>query len=536
MHVKKDYIAVVDLGSNSFNLILAKNEGIFRPVIKRFNITVQLAKYLGEDNILSAQGISQCCKSLQAIQQFIKPLGNNVEVRANATYTIRSTKNRAELLASIAKVFPHPVNIITGEQEAAKIFKGISLSNPIKEKFLAIDIGGGSTEIIFANNLEPVYLTSQNIGCVSLSQKFFSDGKVLTERFEQAYQYAMQVLAPIKLEAAKYGYLNPKIAFGSSGTVKNSLLLVKTQFKEVEKLLQAYLDDAPNKPNVPNTAIHRKFVANQLQTIAKFKLQTRSRNSLTIANLQMIKQLVLVWSTTHELIEFGYDASGRNVLLGGLAVLLALFDTFEIKAISYSDTALREGVLYQELDHQQLFNLKQLTLSNLQQRYNVDPFVLDAFTANSYALAQQNNLPYTTDQIRCFCLFVLLGLFIEDDAYIKHSQYIFKATQLYGFTHKELVEIERLLNAYANFTNKAITPLTQLAVYMIISYFFISSNFDTLVTNGKIRMNYNNREQLTIYVAPELYEQNAYVKETFARMQSKYLKRKFTLHIETLPT
>ncbi|RIY32271.1 Ppx/GppA phosphatase family protein [Psittacicella gerlachiana] len=527
------YIAVIDLGSNSFNLIIARRFGLSRPIIKRFNITVQLARYLTQDNILLPEGITRCCNALKSIQEFISHFGNDIEVRANATYTIRSTVNKSELLNEIAKVFPHKINILSGIEEARTIFQGIALSNPIADPFIAVDIGGGSTEIILSHDLKPQFLTSKNLGCVSFTQKFFANGIISKEQFTQAYDSACEIFAQELDNDIVPNYIGCEIAVGSSGTIKNTLLRVKNGLKDVEKRLTNLLDT----PHTNHDLYNAELINELLEQVKAFRIKYTGQDFLTEESLDDLLALILKHTSASQLVYHGFDASGRLVLVGGLAILKALFTTFKFKKLSYSDSALREGVLYADKGGDLFKQIRILTINNLRRKFQLENKQFNSFHRQAVALIQkdkflQQNFSY--QDIFNYCVFMLVGTSISDEDFVNHSKYILDHTTLYGFAQQEKEQIFKFTQALVSNSCNFNDHISRLALLMELAYQFTFSTFNNLLKEGLINIDFSHTDgtidKLIVNIKSDTNQNNPYIANNFTRI-SKILD-KYNLNIE----
>ena len=154
--------AILDLGSNTFNLLIAKNDKICSHIENK-KISVKLLKNNIDNSIdKSAQerGIDALSKHIKTIKKH-----NIKEAYAFATSAIRSSSNKQEYINKIKQQTGLIINVINGEKEAELIAIGVrSNLNLEKNKHLLMDIGGGSTEFIITNNkkrgyIKPLYLS-----------------------------------------------------------------------------------------------------------------------------------------------------------------------------------------------------------------------------------------------------------------------------------------------------------------------------------------------------------------------------------------
>ena len=174
-------VAAVDLGSNSFHMIVARLQGGALRVLDSIREPVRLAEGLGARHQLSVDAQWRALACLRRFGQRLRDLDSQ-DVRAVGTNTFRAADNADEFLAQAEQALGHPIDIISGDEEARLIYLGVARSLSSDEgRRLVVDIGGGSTELIIGQQLEAQRMNSFYMGCVSLSQQFFADGFVRGE-------------------------------------------------------------------------------------------------------------------------------------------------------------------------------------------------------------------------------------------------------------------------------------------------------------------------------------------------------------------
>jgi exopolyphosphatase/guanosine-5'-triphosphate,3'-diphosphate pyrophosphatase len=173
-----DVLAAVDLGSNSFHLVVAQYRNGQLVVIDRLRDPVQLAAGLDEDGRLDKEVVVRALACLKRFGQRISDMHASA-VRVVGTSALRRARRRQVFLERARDALGHPVEIVAGREEARLIYAGVWQSLPVDGgNRLVIDIGGGSTELIVGRGARPLELESLNLGCVVVSQKYFSDGKL----------------------------------------------------------------------------------------------------------------------------------------------------------------------------------------------------------------------------------------------------------------------------------------------------------------------------------------------------------------------
>lgn len=389
-------IAAIDLGSNSFHMIVARIVNGSIQILSRLKQKVQLAKGLDENNVLDQEAITRgvnCLALFGERLQGFKP--ENVSVVG--TYTLRSAVNNDEFLRQAQAVFPFPINIIAGETEAKMIYAGVSHTQPESGRKLVVDIGGGSTEMIIGDNFDPVIANSRNMGCVSFAKHFFANGEITLQRFEQARQTALARIADL---AEQYKSLNWQHVLGSSGTIKT-----------VHQVIAATLD--------PDGVI-------------------------TAGRLDFLIERTLKFSHFDELKIPGLNDERADVFVPGLAILSAVFDTFDIAQMRYSDGALREGVMYGLDKNFQVMNIRQRTAEGLAEQFNIDRPQAERVSKSAVRLAQQfqdwqaSEFAEEMEEILLWAaLLHEVGIVINHKNLQKHSAYILSNMELPGFDKEQ---------------------------------------------------------------------------------------------------
>jgi len=212
-----DLIAAVDLGSNSFHMVIAQEfQGEIRTIEKRGQ-KVQLGAGLDSAGILSEEAQQRGIDCLREFGQRLQGMdGSRISVLA--TNALRAARNRKEFISRAEEVLGYPIEVIAGREEARLIYLGVShtLADDAGKR-LVVDIGGGSTEFIIGERFEPLALESLHMGCVSFTRRFFPDGAITEERFNDAVSAASQELLNIESNYKKLGWVN---VVGSSGTIR----------------------------------------------------------------------------------------------------------------------------------------------------------------------------------------------------------------------------------------------------------------------------------------------------------------------------
>lgn len=400
--------AAIDLGSNSFHMIVARIVNGSIQVLSRLKRRVRLAEGLDENNLLSQEAIDRGIACLGLFAKRLKGFSPE-NVKVVGTYTLRRAVNNGEFLAQAEKVFPFPIQIITGQEEARLIYAGVSHTQAQKGQKFVVDIGGGSTEMSIGEGFTPIRAESRHMGCVSFAKRFFPNGELTRERFDSAYHTAMEKIEDLGWEYRKLGW---KYVFGSSGTIKT-----------VSKVLTANGYDG---------------------VITEARLQSLLENCLQFSNLKHIQLKGLL-------------EERADVLVPGIAILLALFHTFHIQSMRYSDGALREGVMYGWEQRFQVGDIRQRTAEALAEQYDIDQQQAQRVKQTALRLFEQVHTWKNKRQIkelRSLLMWAALlhevGISINHKGVHRHSAYIIANSDLPGFDPEQQHLLALLMRFHLN--------------------------------------------------------------------------------------
>ncbi|WP_409440304.1 guanosine pentaphosphatase [Psychromonas sp. GE-S-Ul-11] len=298
---------IIDLGSNSFHMLTVSKQGNGFNVVSKHKQKVRLAAGLNGDKQLDQTTMQRgwaCLENFRLLLDQIKP----VTVLITATAALRIAVNSEEFIKVAEKILGHPINLISGVQEAKTIFKGVSYTEQTDKKLLVIDIGGASTELVLGQGNHVHIANSLNIGCVTWLSHYFADQQLNKYNFNNAINAARQVISTVKTQYSAFDW---ELTLGASGTIQ---------------------------------AVNEVNQAQQLSDSLSFEL------------LQQIKQQCIACKTIEQLDIVGLEASRAPVFASGLAILIALFESLNIQQMQLSNGALREGLISMMFNNQSEFN------------------------------------------------------------------------------------------------------------------------------------------------------------------------------------
>lgn len=403
-------IAAVDLGSNSFHMVVARVVGEGLQIVSRHKQRVRLAAGLDDQHRLSDEAIS---RGVECLAMFAERLnGLDMEnVRIAATHTLRQARNVDTFIKRARQVLPYPIEIISGEEEARLIYMGVSHTQQNVGRKLVIDIGGGSTELVIGDNFEPALVNSKRVGCVSYNERFFPKGNITPKQFAAAQLATQQKLESL---ASQYRQAGWQVALGASGTIK-----------AIREVIIGLGDE--------DGIITRKRLDNLIEKLLKFK----TSDSIDLPGLSVDRQPVFV---------------------AGVAILSGIFDALAIESMRFSDGALREGLLYEMEDRFQRTDIRGRTTDDMAARYNIDlshARRVQHTAAYFYAQAEPDKGSKKAELAGLLNWAALLhevGLSIGYPGYHKHSAYILRNTNLPGFNQEQ----QTVLATLARFHRKAL--------------------------------------------------------------------------------
>ena len=389
-------IAAVDLGSNSFHMIVGELRHGQLQVLDRLRETVRLAEGLSPSGDLKPDARARAVSCLARFGERLRDIGAD-NVRAAGTSAIRRAREDSTFMAEAESALGHPIEIISGIEEARLIYKGVSHSLPPAEGIrLVMDIGGGSTELILGKGAEPQTLESLHLGCVSMTEKFFPDGLLTREAFAEARLAARLELRPVKAFFRGIGEVE---AIGTSGTIRAT--------EDIARELG--YSEAGLTPKVIDKLIDKAL---EFDSIAELSLPTLS------------ERRAQVWP-------------------GGLSILAELMNVLHIETLKVSDGALREGLLYDLLGRLQHEDARERTVQAMAARYHVDADQAGRVAHLARELREQCRETWKLGSdlaglsLDWAARLHEIGLDISHDGFHRHGAYIAEWADMPGFPRAE---------------------------------------------------------------------------------------------------
>lgn len=429
-----ELLAAIDLGSNSFHMVIARVvQGEIRP-IEKLGEKVQLASGVDRLGYLNEAAQQRALECLERFAQRISGMPQHT-VQIVGTNALREARNAMDFIRKAEQVIGYPIEVISGREEARLIYLGVShtLADDAGRR-LVVDIGGGSTEFIIGERFEARALESMHMGCVSYRDRFFPDGRIGRAQFDRAVTQAAMELQVIQRQFHSLGWSS---CVGSSGTIK---------------------------------AVEQVLVNNAL-----------SVEGITQEGLRELKQRVLDLGHCELLEKLGVRKDRVNIFPSGLAILVAIFEVLRIQRMAFCDGALREGVLYDMLGRSQHENVRERTINAMAERYHVDRQHAEAVEATAlHALRQVAwdwglQAPIYADLLRWACRLHEVGLAISHSQFHKHGAYLIQYSDLAGFTRQAQQALAVLVRGhrrkfsdsiFAEFPSDKAEPLKHLCILL----------------------------------------------------------------------
>ncbi len=391
-----DLLAAIDLGSNSFHMVVARYVLGQLRVVDRIRDMVRLAEGLDGKGGLDPVVLRRALVSLEKFGQRLREIPPQ-RVRVIATNTVRQLAMPQVFLLPAETALGHAIEVVSGREEARLVYLGVANAQPPNpgELRLVIDIGGGSTECIIGSGMEAIERESLQAGCVASTRRFFPDGKLSRKRWNKALT---EVAAEFQQFSNTYRALGWHEALGSSGT---------------------------------NKAIGDICAAMKL-----------TKGAVTAQALPQVRDRLLQAETIDQIDLPGLSAERKPIIAGGLLVLEAAFGVLGLERMAVSKAALREGVLVDMLGRGGADDPRDASVAALMQRYGIDPAqaarvqqtalsLFDQVAAEWHLPAEARAMLSRAAQLH------ELGLAIAHSQYHVHGAYVLEHSDISGFSQQE---------------------------------------------------------------------------------------------------
>ncbi len=388
------HVAAVDLGSNSFHMIVMQLSDGRLQLVDKIKESIRLATGLDSKNRLSEDSMNRALECLSRFGQRLRDMPKG-SVRIVGTNTLRKAKNSTEFLIRAEEAIGHPIDIISGREEARLIYLGVSHSlEDDNNRRLVMDIGGGSTEFILGHHFKPRKMESLHMGCVVFSDKFFKKGKIDSNSMAKAELAALMELETIEKTYRKLGW---ETAIGASGTI---------------------------------LAIRNVVIA-----------QGWSENGITRPALNKLSDYLIDVGHIDNISLQGLAQDRVAIFPGGVAILAATFKSLKIDRMFISDGALREGAIYDLLGRIRKEDVREGTVETLEQHYRINTEQANRVEKSVLGFFKQSKkiwkLRDYEQQLHWAARLHEIGTTISYTLYHKHGYYLLSNLDMPGFSRHD---------------------------------------------------------------------------------------------------
>ncbi len=408
-------LAALDIGTNSFHLVVARLLDNGYEVVTREKETVRLGHGGGDMKEMSADAMDRGISSLRRMQRIAASHG--ATVRAVATSAVREAENADVFLTRAKREAKIDIEVISGLEEARLIHLGVLQAVPVfDQRVLLVDIGGGSTEVLVGERGETLAARSFKLGAVRLTDRFFPGGATSSESVSECRSYTRSILATFEREVEDLGF---DVAVVSSGTAET-----------IARMVHAARDDTD--------------------------LHTFNRFEFTVTELQSIVEALAKKKSSEDRRSIpGLDPTRADIIVAGALVLESIADIYGIKSFVFSEAALREGVLLDTIARLQggalhhLRDVSRRSIRALAERCDDDlthsahvaALALQLFDATESVHGLSTD---AREYLEAGALLANVGLVISHSKHHLHSYYVIRNSELTGLTDAEIEIIAQI--------------------------------------------------------------------------------------------
>ncbi|MDO4709332.1 MAG: exopolyphosphatase [Pseudomonadota bacterium] len=399
-----DLMAAIDLGSNSFHMIVARYvQGQIR-VVDRIREMVRMADGLDARGGLSAQVRERALQCLARFGERIRDIPPE-RVRAIATNTVRQLHDAQAFLTPAEAALGHAIEVVAGREEARLVYLGVASAQPTEpgQRRLVMDIGGGSTECIIGTGLDAIERESLQMGCVASTRRFFPNGKLSRKKWQQALT---EIAAEFQQFALHYRNIGWHDVVGSSGTIK-AIGKICTEMK-------------------------------------------LTKGAITAEALPRVRERLLQAQTIAEIDLPGLSSERQPVIAGGILILEAAFSVLHIERMTVSRAAMREGILYDMIGRGSGDDPRDAAIDLMMARYAVDEAQAERVEATAMQLFDQVAASWALEaedraKLGWAAWLHEIGLAVAHSQHHVHGAYLLEHSDIPGFTRQQQQVLSVLL-------------------------------------------------------------------------------------------
>ncbi|GAK18897.1 LOW QUALITY PROTEIN: guanosine-5'-triphosphate,3'-diphosphate pyrophosphatase [Vibrio sp. JCM 19053] len=396
--------AAIDLGSNSFHMLVVRHIDGSVQTMAKIKRKVRLAAGLDEHNSLSMEAMQRGWDCLSLFAERLQDIPKQ-NIRIVGTATLRTATNVDVFLEKANQILGQPIEVITGEEEAATIYKGVAHTSGGSGRRLVVDIGGASTELIIGEGFEAKALTSLKMGCVTWLETSLKIRQLNARNFDAAIEGAKQTIQPILERYTEIGW---DVCVGASGTV---------------------------------------------QALQEIMLAQGMDEVITHSKLKRLQKQAMLADHLEELDIEGLTLERALVFPSGLSILIAVFELLEIDAMTLAGGALREGLVYEMVEELRQEDIRARTIASVQNRYQLDHQYGEQVASLAHTLLQQAGGDEWITELRARyysrppqnCMKLALSISKKGG---EHSAYLLQNLDLPGYTRAQKFFIGEVARRY----------------------------------------------------------------------------------------
>jgi exopolyphosphatase/guanosine-5'-triphosphate,3'-diphosphate pyrophosphatase len=397
--------AAIDLGSNSFHMLVVRHVDGSVQTMAKIKRKVRLAAGLNEKNDLSTEAMQRGWDCLSLFAERLQDIPPE-NIRIVGTATLRTASNASIFLEKANQILGYNINVISGEEEAGTIYKGVAHTSGGLGRRLVVDIGGASTELIIGEGFDAKALSSLKMGCVTWLERHFKDRQLNEHNFSKAIKAAKETLQPILEQYTEIGW---DVCVGASGTV---------------------------------------------QALQEIMLAQGMDEVITLAKLKRLQKQAMRADHLEELEINGLTLERALVFPSGLSILIAIFEQLELETMTLAGGALREGLAYEMIAEMRQEDIRSRTINSVQSRYQIDKAYGEQVSLTASALLNQCGEknwipePQAIALIESVAKLHEIGLTIDFKKGGQHSAYLLQNLDLPGFTRAQKFVIGEIARRY----------------------------------------------------------------------------------------
>ncbi len=413
MSSSKPRLAAVDIGTNSFHLVIVEADtatGKFK-ILGREKENVRLGTGSTDMKYLSEEAMQ---RGIETLKRF-KSLADSAEapLRAIATSAVREAKNQNEFIKRVKEATGIKIEVASGVEEARYIYLGVLQALPVfNKRILLIDIGGGSTEFLIGERRDITYDNSLKLGAMRITQRFFGDKEIDSKQVKECRKYIKGTMNTITRALKRYPF---ETVIGSSGTINNIAGIIKAKRGES--------DEAP----INNFT----FTKDELKDVIEELLDAKT-----------IKQRAKIP---------GLDPARADIIVGGVLIVEQIFKELDIKELTVSEYALREGIVYDTMEKKymskkagHLDDIRYKSVLHIAENFKIEKEHAMSVTQMALKIFDQTHQleihslgASEREYLEAAAMLHEVGCFVSHSQHHRHSYYLIRNSELLGYTENE---------------------------------------------------------------------------------------------------